>query len=277
MFLHSLEGRYIMKKWILLGIGGLIIIAIIVLVVGISNLGPIIKKTVNTYGPEITKTEVRLGDVGISILSGEAKLKDFLLGNPKGFKSPQAMSVGSVFVDVDEGSLASDTIVIDKIEVVRPEITYEKVRGTDNFKSILNNVTRTVSTDKASAKGTEEGDGKKVLIRNFIVRDGKVNLAMSMLGGKSVSASLPDIHLKDIGKEKGGASPAEAFKEIFAAFYENITSPAVTNSLNEGLKAMGKTIESAGDEAKKQLETVGEGAKKELGGVTDKMKGLFGK
>jgi uncharacterized protein involved in outer membrane biogenesis len=267
-----------MKKWILVGIGGLIIVIIIVLIVGISNLGPIIKKTVNTYGPEITKTEVRLGDVGISILSGEAKLKDFLLGNPKGFKSPQAMSVGSVFVNVDEGSLAKDTIVIDKIEVVRPEITYEKVRGTDNFKSILNNVTRTVSTDKAAAKGTaDEGEGRKVLIRDFIVRDGKVNLAMSMLGGKSVSASLPDIHLKDIGKEKGGASPAEAFKEIFAALYEKITSPAVTGSLNEGLKAMGKTLESAGEEAKKQLETVGEGAKKELEGVTDKMKGLFGK
>jgi len=267
-----------MKKWILVGIGGLIIIIIIVLILGISNLGPIIKKTVNSYGPEITKTEVHLGDVGISILSGEAKLKNFLLGNPKGFKSPQAMSVGSVFVNVDEGSLTKDTIVIDKIEVVRPEITYEKAGGTDNFKTILNNVTRTVGTGKGSAKGTEdEGAGKKVLIRNFVVRDGKVNLAMSMLGGKSVSASLPDIHLKDIGKDKGGASPAEAFKEIFAAFYEKITSPAVTSSLNEGLKAMGKTVESAGEEAKKQLGTFGEGTKKELGGVTDKMKGLFGK
>ena len=98
-----------------------------------------------------------------------------------------------------------------------------------------------------------------------------------MLGGKSISASLPDIHLKDVGKEKEGASPAEAFKEIFDALYEKITSPAVTDSLNEGLKAMGKNIESAGEEAKKQLETVGESAKKELGGVTDKMKGLFGK
>jgi len=267
-----------MKKWILFGISGLIIIIAIVLIVGISNLGPIIKKAVNTYGPDITKTEVRLGDVRISIFSGEAKLNDLFLGNPKGFKAPQAMSVGSVFVNVDEASLAKETVVIDKIEVVRPEITYEKARGTDNFKTILNNVTQSVSADKGSAKRTtEDGQGKKVLIRDFIVRDGKVNLAMSLLGDRSISASLPDIHLKDIGKEQEGASPAEAFNEIFAALYQKITSPAVTETFNQELKAMGKSIEAAKEDAEKQLETVKEEAQKELGEVEDKVKGLFGK
>ena len=65
---------------------------IILLVVGVSNIGPIIKKAVNTYGPNITKTQVELGDVDVSLLSTEAKLKDFILGNPEGFKSPQAIT-----------------------------------------------------------------------------------------------------------------------------------------------------------------------------------------
>ena len=63
-----------MKKWVLIGIG-LLVIVVIVLVVGISNLGPIIKKAVNTYGPKITKTEVRLGDVDVSLFSAKARLK----------------------------------------------------------------------------------------------------------------------------------------------------------------------------------------------------------
>ena len=62
-----------MKKWLLIG-GVVVIILIIFLVVGVSNLGPLIKNAVNTYGPKITKTEMRLADVGISIFSGEAKL-----------------------------------------------------------------------------------------------------------------------------------------------------------------------------------------------------------
>lgn len=128
-----------MKKLLII-IGVIIVAIVILLVVGISNIGPIIKSAVNSYGPEITKTDVHLGDVNISIFSGEAKIKNFLLGNPKGFKSSEAMKVGAVYVDVDEGSLTGNPIVIHKIEVAAPEITYEKKGGTDNFKAILNNV-----------------------------------------------------------------------------------------------------------------------------------------
>jgi len=267
-----------MKKWIFIGSGAVVAIIIILVVVGLSNIGPMIKKAVNTYGPEITKTEVRLEDVSLSIFSAEVKLKDFHLGNPEGFKSPQAMKVGSIYVDVDEGSLTGDTIIIDKIEVVGPQITYEKKRGTDNFMAILNNVKKVVGADKSSAKQSgKEDEGKKLLIRNFIVKDGKVNLAMTMLGGKGISAPLPDIHLKDIGKKKGGASPAEVFKEVFAALYAKITSSAVTDTLNKGLKALGTSMKTVGDGAKKQLETVGDGAKKGAEAVSDKVKGLFGK
>lgn len=266
-----------MKKWLLIG-GTIVIVVIIFLVWGVSNLGPLIKNAVNTYGPKITKTEMRLADVGISIFSGEAKLKEFYLGNPKGFKSPDAIKVGSVYVDVDEESLTGDTIIIDKIEVVGPEITYEKARGTDNFQTILDNVRRTTGAGEPSKKEPQKGGGgKKILIRDFIARDGKVNLAMSMLTGKSISAPLPDIHLKDVGKKKGGASPAEAFEQVFTALYEKVTSRAVAEVLNQGLKALGPGMEAVGEGAKNEMEGVTEGAKKELGGATDKLKGLFGK
>ena len=54
-----------MKKWILIGGGAFVVIVAVVIVLGVSNLGPMIKSAVNTFGPEITKTEVKLGDVGI--------------------------------------------------------------------------------------------------------------------------------------------------------------------------------------------------------------------
>jgi len=269
-----------MKKWILLGGGVIIVIIVIAIVVGLSNIGPMIKNAVNTYGPKLTKTEVRVGDVGVSLFSAEAELKDFFLGNPKGFKSPQAMSVKSIYVNVDEKSLTGNTIIIDRIEVVAPEITHEKIHGTDNFQTILNNVKKAVGADKATEKPDEKvkkDEGKKILIKNFIVRDGKINLAMSMLGGKTLSASLPDIHLKDVGQEKGGTSPADAFKEIFAALYAKITSPAVTDVFNKGLEKLASGTKAVTEEAKKKLETASEGAQKEVKATTDKLKGLFGK
>ncbi len=67
-----------MKKWIYIGIGAIVVV-IAIIIFGLSNLGPIIKQAVNSYGPEITKTELHVDDVGISIFSAEAKIKRFFV------------------------------------------------------------------------------------------------------------------------------------------------------------------------------------------------------
>lgn len=271
---NFIMGGLVMKKWIFIGVGVLVVIIAVVLIVGALKLGPIIKTAVNTYGPGITKTDMRLSDVDVSILSAKAELKGFYLGNPKGFTSPQAMSVGGIYLDVDEGSLTGDTIIIDKIEVVSPQITYEKKKGTDNFQTILNNVTQKVGSEKPVKEepAQKKEAGKKLLIKNFILRDGSVNLVVPLLKGKSVSAPLPDIHLKDIGKGKEGASPAQVAKEIFAALYEKITSPSVTDNLNNMLKTLGPDVKAIGEDVKKKLEDAKEDVTKQLEEKTEDIK-----
>jgi hypothetical protein len=256
-----------MKKWIIVA-AALVIVIGVILAVGISNLGPLMKKAVNTYGPKITKTEVRLGDVDLALFSGEATLQDLHIGNPEGFSSPEAVKVGSIHVNLDEGSLATDTIIVDRIEVIGPEITYEKAMSTDNFQTILKNVKKTVGAEGAPTEQSQKkAGGKNLLIRDFVLRDGKVNLAVPGIMGQDVTASLPDIHLKEVGK--GGAPPAQAVAEILAALHQQITSRSVTETLNQELKSLG--LEERLEKA------VGEGAKKELEGVTESVKGLFGK
>lgn len=264
-----------MKKWILIGLVAIIVIVVVVVFVGLSNLGPIIKTAVNTYGPKITKTELHVADVGVSILSAEAKIKSFFLGNPKGFKSPSAMKVGSVFVNVDEKSLTGDTIIIERVEVKKPEIHYEKKGKTDNFNAILDNVKKSAASDKqATGSGKDKGGGKKLVINDFVVTQGKVTLVMSVagLGDKEITVDLPDIHLKDIGKKKGGASAAEVSQEIFAALYGKITSPAVTDALNKKLKAFGASLDSMG---KKTIQQVEESTGKTLEDAGKKVKSLL--
>jgi len=267
-----------MKKWILIGAGIVVAVIIVAVIMIASNLGPMIQKAVNTYGPGITKTKVSLGDVSVSLFSGKAKLKNFFLGNPEGFKSPYAMKVGAIHVDIDEKSITSDTVIIDRIEVSSPDISYEKIKGTDNFQNILNNVKSSLGAEKQTGKKQQEQkeSGKKIMIRDFIVKDGKVNLTMSLLGGKSISAPLPDIHLKDIGKQKGGASPAEAFNQVFQSLYAKITSPAVTDTLNKGLKSLGANLKVLGSGSTEQLKSVQEGAEKSVEGIKGKLNKLLG-
>ena len=83
----------------------------------------------------------------------------------------------------------------------------------------------------------------------------------------NAQAKLPEIHLKDIGKEKGGLSPNEAFKQVLASLYGGITSPAVIGSLNKELKATGSDVLELGKNT----------SKKGLAETSRKIKGLFGK
>jgi hypothetical protein len=260
------EGEIMKKLLIIVAI--LVVITVGVLIFGVSKLGPAIKYAVNTYGPGLTKTELSLGDVSISIFSGNAHLKNFLLGNPKGFTSSEAMKVGSIFIDIDPKSITGDTIVINTIEVIAPAITYEKARGTDNFQAIAKNVSSAsgpAETEKGSAaQETDKGPGKQILIRDFILKQGTVTLASSLTGGKTITARLPDIHLKNIGGQ--GASPQKVFGEIFSDLQKQITSGSVRDALNQNLKELGTSLDTLEGEAKKQA-----------GGIKDTFKGLFGK
>jgi hypothetical protein len=261
-----------MKKWIFIGLGTLAVVIIGVVVFGLSKIGPIVQSAVNTYGPGITKTEVRLGDVNVSLFSAQAKLKDFYLGNPKGFKSPEAMKVGSILVDVAESSLTKETIVIERIEVLNPQLTYERTLKSDNFQTILNNVTKASGKagKSSGSNSTDKSSGsKKIIIRDFQMKGAKVNLAASMLGqNKNVSTNLPDIHLTNIGDKKGGLIPADAFKLIFAELSKHINSPDVMNILGQQLKDLKLDPKILEKHAPKEIKEV-----KELG---DKLKNLLG-
>lgn len=262
-----------MKKLMLI-IAALVVLAVVVVIFGLSNLGPLIKKAVNTQGPKITGTELRLGDVDVSLLSGQVKLQKFLLGNPKGFNSPHAVAVKSIYVDVDEKSLTEETIIIERIEVVGPDIYYEKGAGSDNFKALQRNIAKQASGGSSKPSADSGESSKKLLIRELVIRDGQVHLAVKGLAGQDISAKLPEIKLNNVGRKKEGVSPAEAAREIFAALYGKISSPDVSGVLTKGLKDLQGGAEQLGQ---KTVEQVGEKAAGEVEAAKEKLKGLFNK
>ncbi len=245
-----------MKKLLLIVLLLSVVIAAVI-VIGTSKLGPIIKTAVNRYGPQLTKTELRLGHVNVSLLSGTAELKDFFLGNPAGFTSSEAMKVGSIFIDIDEKSITGDTIVINTIEVIAPEITYATARGTDNFKTIAHNVSSASGASapgKNSAKQDESGPGIKLVIKNFILKQGTVTLAASLADGKTITAKLSDFQLKNIGGQ--GAPPQQVFGQILTALQQQITSDSVQNALNQNLQELGKSLDTIEADVQKQADDI---------------------
>ncbi len=243
-----------MKKW-LISLLCVLLLVVIALLVVIFNLGPIVKTAVNTYGPDITKTEMRLDKADVSVFNAQVRLENFVMGNPKGFSSPNAITVGSMLVDVDESTLTKDTIVIDRIEVLQPEITYEIKGTTDNFRSIIDNLKKskkpesTRKNDKPGKK-SEKKDGKKIVIRDLILKDVKVKTAAAVVGGDIATTTISEVHLKNIGEKQNGVDMAQALLIVLNELYGQVISPDVLKALKSQLKGLDGELDGITKEMK---------------------------
>ena len=218
-----------MKKLLYIG-GGLAVVVVAVVVYVVMSGGSLIKAAVEKFVPPITQTTVALKEADVSLTSGTGALKGLVIGNPTGYRMPYSFSLGEVSVKLDVGSVTKDTVLIHEVVIAAPAITYE-VGGAagDNIRQIRNNAQAFAKAHGAGGGGgggtaakPEEGGGKKLIIENLYVRGGKIAVAATMLGGKSMGATLPDIHLKDIGKDKGGATPGEVADKVLGALNDSI-------------------------------------------------------
>ena len=223
------------------------VLIIAVLITLYFSLNLIIKHGVETFGPKVTRTKVSLKESSISLFSGKGHLKGVFIGNPGGFKTESAFNLKEVKIAMKVSSVFSDRIIIDEIMVNAPEVTYEMSGKGNNIKIILNNVQSFAKRHKgASQKATRDKtkkvkkSEKKIQINNFIVKNGRVNMSMTMLEDKKISVLLPDIHIKNIGTEKEGKSASEVFEEILNVMNKNIGS---------AVSGLAKDVESNGKKA----------------------------
>ncbi len=264
---------------------GFSVLLIIIVVAGAfiylsMNYSSIVKAGVETYGPQFTQTTVSLDGVKASPFAGEVGLQEFQIGNPKGYKTSHAFKVGEVKVAVDLGSLTGKVIRIREIVIDSPDIIYELGGPAgSNLQTIQQNVAKASGSGSGAQAKPASGEGRKVIIDNLYIRKPKVALSAGVLAGKRVDVPVPDIHLKDIGKDaKGseGVTMADAAEKVMDELMAQVTKAAKGINIDaikkqvEGLaKGAGGLTKGAGDVTK----GVGGAAK----GVTDGLKGVFGK
>ena len=217
-------------------------------------LGTIVKTAIEQVGPPLTKTTVKLESVDISLLRGLVQLKGLEIGNPRGYNAPTAMKLGTARIRMQVLSVLSNTIDIDEILVEAPVITVEGLLSKNNLTAIQDNVLSAIpkgsheaakpAEDKAAKSSASSG--KKILIRSFTFKGGQIaaHVGTGIVGEKDLALSLPAIHLTDIGKETGGATPEQAVSAVFSAITRGTTS-AITDSY--------KQVGAAGKEAASKI------------------------
>jgi len=244
-----------MKK-LLLRIALILVVLVVVGVVAVGlSLNTAIKKGVETLGPRIAKVDVKLAGVDLSLFSGNGSISGLVIGNPEGYKTPHAISVGSTRVSVSPGSVLSDKIVVKSIRVEAPEITFEVGPGGSNLQQIQANLASTMgaggSTGQPAATGKQPG--KKLQVDEVIITGGKITLGAALLGGTIAEASLPEIRLKDLGTGPEGITGADLGNRLLSVIMDGAIKIAGDQLSKAGKDALNKTANEATGKATKAL------------------------
>lgn len=239
-----MRGRIIAIVILVIIVGGVIVAAL--------SLDGIVKKGVETFGPQITKVSVNLDSVHLVLLTGSATVKGLVIGNPEGYQSPQAISVGLAEVGVNPFSILSDKIVVRTVHVIDPEISFEGGLSGNNLGKILENVnayTKTggQSATNAAAPATSQ-PGKKIEVDDFLITGAKAHVRLTDFGGKEATLTLPDIHLTNLGMGDEGITAADLTKAVLKA-----VSAATIKAISANATNLGGSAADSVDKIKKGL------------------------
>lgn len=255
---------------------GLLLVVLAAFVGLFLYIEPLVKTTVNTVGSKIVGTQVNLNGFRFSPFVGEAEVTGLSVANPEGYKTPNLINLGRVFVKVDVKSLLTDTIIVDEVSVDGIELTYEMPDlSTSNVMQIQQNIAKNTATPKTEQpaqvqeeasveeKPAQDASSKNVIIKKVVVAGGALN-AMTPLQPDTLTLNMPSIEITGIGEQGDKMNIQETVTTLFNKILFNATS-VVSKALLNAQEKVNELANKAIDEAKGKVD-------EELGGILDKVK-----
>jgi len=238
-----------MKKKLLVVVVVLVLLVVAALVVVGLSLDKIVQQAVVKGGSAITKVDVGLEGVRLSLLDGEGSLQGFTLGNPEGYTSPTAIEFSLASLALEPSSLLGDKVVIHHVRLDAPVITFEgSLRGNnlnDLVKGMQGGGKETETTDGAEEPGADsEAGSRKLQVDEFSLTGARVVVKIKELGGEPKTLTVPDIKLTGLGTGPEGITSRELTQLV----------------LNEIVRATLKAVMASGGD----LDKIGESALRNL-------------
>lgn len=235
----------------------LIFVAVLVLIAGgiyflASNLNGIVAGIIREQGSAATGTSVAVEGVDIKLTEATASLSGLSVANPRGF-SGDALGLGSFSVQLDPGSLTSDTIVIKSLVVDGASINVLQQGTQNNLKVLLDNLKSTQGS--APAPDNASASSKRLIVERFTLSGARASVSIPELNEER-EVELPSIVVRDVGKATNGATAAEVAEQLLTpvlqAAMQSATAQAVKDRARDKVeKAVGgmlKGITGDGDD-----------------------------
>lgn len=219
------------------------------------SLSGIVKKGIEIAAPDILGVDVAVESIDISIINGSAIVSGLAIGNPPAFKAKDALYLKEVNIKLEPLSLISDTVIIEDIKIIDPIINYEIGLEGTNISAIQKNISshnRSLNKDESikTENPNTEKSSKKVIIDNIIISGAQVSAGIDIINEK---VSLPEIKLKNIGREGKPVSIVMAIKKVVSALIKSVANAdlsSIYSKLKGGEKAITDEIKGIGNKIK---------------------------
>ena len=206
---------------------------------------------------EAVGAEVTIESLNVSITAGEMTIRGLAVANPEGFHTEHAIEAGEVRVAMELRTLLEDTVVLREVTVERPLVTYELGPEGSNLEALRRNVESFAGSGDGRRRDTAgRAAGKRILIEDLYVRDGRVAASAVFLKGKSWRVPLPDMHLRNLSSGEGGVAAAGVVDEITSEITRNArrsVAPIRELAGDAGDRIAGRAAEVV-EEARRKLE-----------------------
>lgn len=203
------------------------------------NLDEIVADAIAHNGSAMTQGRVGLEKVEIAPKNGKGIVSGVVIGNPKGFKTPYALRVERIELDVDLTTIAKDVTLVRMLVIDKPDVIYENSELGTNFDAIQKNIATYLGPN---GKPQQRG-GTRLIIEELTICNANAQASADFMGGKTISIPLPDIVLKNLGKAKGGITPGEIGQEITNALKAKLS---IAGNFDRLKKSADGTLDKAG-------------------------------
>ena len=198
---------------------GVIIVLLIVLLLSLPFL---IKNGIYHAGPLITGVPMEIKHVAFNPFEGTLTIKDFILGNPKGYSSPYAVKLGHLHVDVGMTTLFSKKLLVERIEVRGVELNYETALLKTNIGEIQDHVNKLAGDNGKKTKEEKAAAGKPLQIDYLELKDITAWVIMKGTKAKAPLIVAP-ITMTNLGTGENGVSSVMVINDVLVSMVTGVT------------------------------------------------------
>ena len=178
----------------------------------------LIRDAIVSATEKATGVNVHLGSVRVELTKGDGQLKDFRLGNPKGFSGDELLAIGKGTIDLDLKSVTGPVVQVTKVDLNDVSILFEGRGKANNMNALKAQVKERASRPQKDKPEKET----KIRIAALVMNNVKLDVRMSGIF-KPGKLDLGTIRMNNLGGADGDTP-----SEIAAAISNEISSRATT-------------------------------------------------